>query len=203
MAENKDTAAKPQQVGDAAATEAKVATAAEKAPVVQEKPAEKEPQDAPNDLFVNKPKAPETQVSRVVSSNAMNAFKGQVDEYVAALAINAGNREKAINATCSLSSAISTIAITAGTEQHTMLTYLSDAIANCDNGAFSEERPFLHLNQLRKENRERYVRLLTCMITYAGLNDKRIIHDRQAIPYVAGVINREDAKKSFMAFFTK
>lgn len=203
MADNKDTAAKPQQVGDAAAAEAKVA------PVQADKPqasaaAEKaDAPDATSDLFVTKPKGEVSQVERVTASNAMKAFKAQIDEYVVALAINSGNREKAINATCSLSSAISTIAVTAGTEQHDMITYLTDSIAKCETGAFSEERPFLHLNQLRKENRERYVRILTCLITYAGLKDKRLIHDRQAVPYVASVINKEDAKKSFIAFFAK
>ena len=203
MADNKDVAAKPQQVGDAAAAEAKVTGApTDKAPA-QQTPAKDAIEDATSDLFVTKPKAEESQASRVKASNAMKAFTAQVDEYVAALAINAGNREKAINATCSLSSVISTIAVTSGTEQHDMITYLTDAIANCDNGAFSEERPFLHLNQLRKENRERYVRLLTCFIAYGGLKDKRLIHERQAIPYVAGVINKEEAKKSFMAYFAK
>ncbi len=204
MADNKDVAAKPQQVGDAAAAEAKVTGATEKAPAVQEKaPVREAIQDAPKDLFVTKPKMEETQVSRVTASNAMRAFKAQVDEYVSALAINAGNREKAINATCSLSSAISTIATTSGAEQHDMIVYLTDTIAACDNGAFSEERPYLYLSQLRKENRERYVRLLTCLIAYAGLGDKRLINERQAIPYVASIINKEESKKSFMAFFPK
>ena len=203
MADNKDIAAKPQQVGDAAAAEAKVTGATDKAPVQEKAPVKEVVEDAPNDLFVTKPKVEETQVSRVTASNSMRAFKSQVDEYVSALAINAVNREKAINATCSLSSAISTIANTAGTEQHDMITYLTDAIAQCDNGAFTEERPYLHLNQLRKENRERYVRLLTCLIVYGGLSDKRLIHERQAIPYVAGIINKEEAKKSFMAYFPK
>lgn len=202
MADNKDTAAKPQQVGDAATTEAKVTGAPAEKPQAAAVEKEEAP-DATSDLFVTKPKGETTQVERVTASNSMKAFKAQVDEYVVALAINSGNREKAINATCSLSSAISTIAVTAGTEQHDMITYLTDSIAQCETGAFSEERPFLHLNQLRKENRERYVRLLTCLVTYAGLKDKRLINERQALPYVAQVINKEASKKSFLAYFPK
>lgn len=198
MAEQKETAAKVESAATAAEAP-KVAgaqTAAAAAPAAEVR------EDAPADLFVGKANAAVSgQVQRVETANRIRAFKAQVDEYNVALAVNKSDIKGAINATCSLSAAIATIANTGGAEQHEMLNYLVDTIATSETGAFTEERPFLYLGSLRKENRERYVGIITCLVTYAGLTDKRAIHNRQSIPYVASAISNARAKKSFIAYF--
>lgn len=198
MAEQKETAAKV----EAAATTAEAPKVAGAQTAAAAAPAADVREEAPADLFVGKANAAASgQVQRIETANRIRAFKAQVDEYNAALAVNKSDIKGAINATCSLSAAIATIATTGGADQHEMLTYLADTIAASDTGAFTEERPFLYLNSLRKENRPRYVSIMTCMVTYAGLTDKRAIHDRQSIQYVASNISDARAKKSFIAFF--
>lgn len=198
MAEQKETAAKVESAATAAEAP-KVAgaqTAAAAAPAAEVR------EDAPADLFVGKANAAASgQAQRIETANRIRAFKAQVDEYNVALAVNKSDIKGAINATCSLSAAIATIANTGGAEQHEMLNYLVDTIATSETGAFTEERPFLYLGSLRKENRERYVGIITCLVTYAGLTDKRAIHNRQSIPYVASAITNARAKKSFIAYF--
>lgn len=199
MAEQKETAAK---VEPAATTAEAPKVAGAQTTAAAAVPAAEVREDAPADLFVGKANAAASgQVQRIETANRIRAFKAQVDEYNVALAVNKSDIKGAINATCSLSAAIATIATTGGADQHEMLTYLADTIAASDTGAFTEERPFLYLNSLRKENRDRYVSIMTCMVTYAGLTDKRAIHNRQSIQYVASNISDARAKKSFIAFF--
>lgn len=171
-------------------------------PAAAAAPAPSEPEVAPADLFVTQPaRQQENRVEVQERSDRMKAFKSQVDGYVEALAVNKSDMRAAEVATANLMAGFVGLTKADGKRIHESLTYLVEQIRACENGAFEEHRPFLHATGARKETKEVYVRLMTCMVTYASLRNPKLIHSKQALPYVAEVFATDAARRAFLAFF--
>lgn len=158
------------------------------------------PEQAPPGLFTTD-KKPDTRSDVINRNNAVETFKGQVSEYIVAMGVNNGDLRKAEVASVNLASGLMGLLKADGKRINESLAILVEGIKGATNGAFEEHRPFIYTSSMRKETAEVYVRLVTCMVEFAKLNNPKAIHSRQSLQYVASVFPEGVSRRAFLAFF--